>query len=85
MCVWVDVSRDACQVYVAVHSVSLPVQVCYIKWKYSSTLRGGTVVCFTLKRKSKNLHFSFFPTGLHLLRKNKLLSHYVHLLLLVYF
>lgn len=26
MCAWADVSRDACQVYVAMHSLSLTVQ-----------------------------------------------------------
>lgn len=35
MCVWGrDVSRDACQVYVAVDSLSLTGQVWYIKWIY---------------------------------------------------
>lgn len=33
MCAWADVSRDACQVYVAVHSLSLAMQVCYTEWK----------------------------------------------------
>lgn len=39
MCAWADVSRDACQVYVAVHSLSLAMQVCYTEWKYCTTHR----------------------------------------------
>lgn len=33
VCGW-DVSRDACQVYVAVYSLSLAIQVWYTKWIY---------------------------------------------------
>lgn len=39
MCAWADVSRDACQVYVAVHSLSLAMQVCYSEWKCCTTHR----------------------------------------------
>lgn len=34
VCAWADVSRDACQVYVAVHSLSLAIQVWCTKWMY---------------------------------------------------
>lgn len=49
MCTWADVSKDACQVYVAVHSLSLTIQVWYAKWIYCTAAWHQISLLFAFK------------------------------------